>query len=270
MSPYVASLGMYDHPAQQAANDRLWGEIARLLVARGVAGVPARLDRSRSVQDIWRDPALLLGQACGYPLAADRRLTLRVLALPTYDLPRCGDATHGSVLVARAEDGRETLAAYRHTRAAINDRLSNTGMNLFRATIAPIARASVFFDAVIETGSHRASMAAIAAGEADLAAIDAVTYAALDRHEPDLTAALRIVAHSPESPTLPFVTSATTPIDTVAAVLTALTQVLHDPGLADARALLGLSGVTPAGPEALAPVLALEAIAIDLGYPVLR
>lgn len=270
MTAYGASLGMYDHPAQHGANDRIWTAIARLLRARGIAGVPETLDRSRDVHAIWRDPALLFGQACGYPLVADSSLALLVLAFPLYDTPGCGDATHTSVLVARAGDGRGALGDYRDARAAINDRQSNTGMNLFRAMLAPIAETSVFFASVAETGAHRASVAAVGAREADITAVDAVSYATLVRYEPDLTAPLKIVARSPASPTLPFVTAATTPAEMVAALTHALDQVMADPALAEARATLRLAGIVAAGPDPLAPIRALEASAVRFGYPVLR
>jgi ABC-type phosphate/phosphonate transport system substrate-binding protein len=272
MTPLVASLGMYDHPAQQGANDRIWSAIVRILRTRGVEGVHDVLDRTHHVHDLWRDPNLLLGQACGYPLIADDSLDLQIIALPIYDIPgsTSGDATHASVLVARANDGRRSLVDYRDSRAAINDPQSNTGMNLFRATLAPIAETSAFFARVVQTGSHRGSVEAIAAGNADIAAIDTVTYATLVRHEPDLTAPLRIVARSPASPTLPFVTSAATSIETIAALRLALQQVMTDPRLADDRAMLGLAGIVTANADTLDPIRALEQTAIRLGYPDLR
>jgi len=272
MTPLIASLGMYDHPAQQGTNDRIWSAIVRILRTRGVEGVPDVLDRERHVHDLWRDPNLLFGQACGYPLIADDSLALQVIALPIYEVPgsTSSDATHASVLVARANDGRRSLADYRDTRAAINDPQSNTGMNLFRATLAPIAETSVFFASVVQTGSHRASVAAVAAGDADIAAIDTVTYATLMRHEPDLTALLKVVARSPASPTLPFVTSAITSIETIAALRFALQQVMADHCLADDRAVLGLAGIVTANVDALAPILRLEQSAIRCGYPDLR
>lgn len=264
MSARIASLGMYDHPAQQSANDRLWAGIAAALRASGIADVPDRLDRTRSVQAIWRDPALLLGQACGYPLVADPTLALRVLAFPVY-------ATGGgSVVVARRDDPRAALGDFRGARAAINDRQSNTGMNLFRATLAPIAWEGAVFASVIETGAHRASIAAIVAGEADIAAIDAVTHAALARFEPDLVGALRIVAHSPASPTLPFVTAASTDADTVAALRSALDRAIADPGLAEARATLLLAGLAPGDATALEPLACLATDAARAGYAELR
>ncbi len=272
MSRLVASLGMYDHPAQQSANDRIWSAIVRILRKRGVDGVPDVLDRARHVHDLWRDPNLLFGQACGYPLIADDSLALQVIALPIYDIPgfTSSDATHASVLVARANDGRRSLADYRDTRAAINDPQSNTGMNLFRATLAPITETSAFFARVVQTGSHRGSVAAIVAGNADIVAIDTVTYATLVRHEPDLTAPLKIVARSPASPTLPFVTSATTSVETIAALRLALQEILTDPCLPEARASIGLAGIVIANLDALAPIHALQQTAIRFGYPNLR
>lgn len=270
MTNQVASLGMYDHPTQHDANDRLWTAIVRCLRARGISRVPDRLDRTRDVHAIWHDPTLLLGQACGYPLIADPTLTLRIVAAPLYDAPGCSGATHASLLVARADDPRLSLQNFRGARAAINDPRSNTGMNLFRAALAPVAGQGAFFDAVIETGSHRASIVAVGLGRADIAAIDCVTYAAIARFEPGLTSALRIVAQSPASPTLPFVTAAATDAETVAALRLALHQVMLDPDLADVRDTLFLAGIAPAGEAMLAPIVALEADAVRAGYAELR
>lgn len=274
MNSPIASLGMYDHPAQQAANDQLWTAIARVLRDRGVQAVPNRLDRTQSVHAAWRNPGLLLAQACGYPLTVDLTLALRVVALPVYSAPGCVGATHRSMIVVRAGDERRSLAAFRDARAAINDRASNTGMNLFRATMAPIAGPlaadTPFFDAVIETGSHRASIVAVGTGDADIASIDCISYAAIDRFEPDLTARLRIIARSPVSPTLPFVTAASASPDTVAALEAALHHVIADPDLAEARASLFLTGLASADDGFLAPIRKLEADAALAGYGELR
>ncbi|MGC5797938.1 phosphate/phosphite/phosphonate ABC transporter substrate-binding protein [Sphingomonas sp. NFX23] len=264
MTGRIASLGMYDHPAQHTANDRLWSAIAAVLRERGVADVPARLDRTRDVHAIWRDPALLFGQACGYPLIADPTLDLQVIAFPIY-----AGRESGSVIVARADDPRRAVAAFRDSRAAINDRQSNTGMNLFRATIAPFAGQGAFFAEVLETGAHRASIVAVGMGKADLAAIDSVTYAAIARFEPALVTGLKIVAPSPASPSLPFVTAAGTDAETVAALQSALDHVAADPDLAAVRETLLLAGIIPAEPDALAPISTLEAEAVRAGYPTL-
>lgn len=263
----VASLGMYDHPAQRAANDRLWAALAEALRRRGVRDVPDTLDRGRPVQEIWHDPELLFGQICGFPLVSDQTLDLHVLALPVYDVPGCYGDTHCSFVVARSSDGDTNLADYRGRRAAINSTDSNSGMNLFRAEIAGVADAASFFGSVLKTGSHRDSIRAIVAGEADLAAIDVVSYAALERFEPELTAPLRILTRTLYSPTLPFVTGQATDPQTVAALQAALREVLADPALADARATLFLTGVTGAVEDRFAPLLQLQRDAAQAGYP---
>ncbi len=67
------------------------------------------------------------------------------------------------------DDPRPSLEAFRRGVAAINGPDSNSGMNLFRATIARIAGGRPFFGAVLTTRLHRASLEAVADGRADLA-----------------------------------------------------------------------------------------------------
>ncbi|MFA6114713.1 MAG: PhnD/SsuA/transferrin family substrate-binding protein [Sphingomonas sp.] len=262
----TASLGMYDHASQRDANDRLWAAIARILRDRGVAGVPDRLERGRSVQDSWHDPDLLFGQICGFPLITDTTLALRVLALPVYDTPGSGAALHRSFLVTRQGDAT-TLDAYRGRRAAINDRQSNTGMNLLRAAVAPFATGGRFFGEVRETGAHRQSLSAIVMGDADIAAIDAVTFAAIARAEPELAESLQTIGTTVASSTPPFVTARGTSIETVAALRIALADVAADPGLADVRAALFLADIVPGSVDRFVPLRTLEIDAAIAGYP---
>ncbi len=243
--------------------------MARHLVAHGIAA-PAALDRSRAVEAIWRDPHLLFGQTCGYPLVSDPGLALRVIGIPVYEAPDCADGRHVSHIVTRRDDREVDLAAYRGRRAAINARHSNTGHNLLRAAVAPLAKDGRFFDAVVETGSHRASIDAVNCGEADVAAIDAVTHAALHRFEPDAIAELRVLSVTAGSAAPPFVTARSTSVETVAALRSALAAVIADPALADARRALFLADVIPGGAERFAQLRALEIEAIAAGYPLLQ
>jgi ABC-type phosphate/phosphonate transport system substrate-binding protein len=245
MSAPVASLGMYDHPGQRAANDALWSAIARHLRGRGIAA-PEALDRDRPVEAIWRDPDLLFAQCCGYPLVADPDLALRVIAMPHYALPECPPGRHDSRILVRADDPGKTLTAFAGRRVAINAPLSNTGANLLRAAVAQVAPPDGFFSATIVTGSHRASIDAVAGGRADIAAIDAVTAAVIAREEPDALLGLRDLARTPRAPNLPFVTARTTPPAVVAALREALHAAMRAPALAPARATLLLNDVVPA------------------------
>lgn len=269
MTRAVASLGMYDHAAQHAANDALWRAIAGALRRVGI-DAPDTLDRSRPVEDVWRDPDLLFAQACGYPLATAPDLTLQVVAAPVYAVPHGVGATHCSVVVARADDPGGGIAAFRDRVVAVNAHSSNTGCNLLRALVAPLARDGRFFASVVETGAHRASAQAVRHGRADVAAIDAVTFAALERYEPDLTAALRIVATTAPSPTLPFVTAGGTSPAVLAALRDALDAALADPATASARDVLHLVAARPASLDDYAPLRTLAERAGAAGYPELR
>jgi ABC-type phosphate/phosphonate transport system substrate-binding protein len=264
----VAALGMYDFPWTAAANDALWAGIAAQLRARGVAA-PMRLSRTIDLAASWRDPGLILGQTCGYPYVTALRGVVALVATPVYAFDGCDGADHGSFIVARKSDSRRALAAFAGGCAAINARDSNSGMNLFRATIAPLARGGRFFGAVVETGSHRASLEAIVAGAADIAAIDCVSFALLAAGLPALVEDIAVVARTPLAPGLPFVTSAGLARDRLGALRDALLAALADPALAPARARLGLVGAKVPGGGDYERIAEIEQAAIAAGYPAL-
>ncbi len=258
---------MYDFPEIAAANDALWSGIALRLRARGVAA-PAGLARGADVASLWRDPGLVFGHTCGYPYAKELSDAVVLIATPEYGFPGCDGAAYRSFLICRKHDPRR-LDAFRGGVAAVNAWDSNSGMNLFRAAIAPHADGRPFFASVVLTGSHQASLAAVAAGGADLAAVDCVTFALLQRLRPALVERVAVVAESAASPGLPFVASATLPDSTIAAVREALFAALADPELAEARAALGLEGARLTSPADYERVLEIEREAEATGYPTL-
>lgn len=263
----VANLGMYDMPHLCAANDALWAWLATALVAAGIDGVPARLDRSRPLGEIWRDDRLLVAQTCGYPLVTDLRGVVRPVAAPVYDLPGCDGPTHCSILVVPAAAPFARLADLRGGRVAINGRDSNTGMNLLRAAVAPLAAAAPFFGEVIVTGAHLASLAAVARGAADLAAVDAVTVGLTLPHRPDLLDGVRIIGRTQPSPTLPFVTRAGASDAEVELLREALAGAVASPALAEATRALALAAVVPATVEDYAILARHAEAAAARGYP---
>ena len=139
-------------------------------------------------------------------------------------------------------------------------------MNLFRATVASVAGGAPFFRAIVVTGSHEASVAAVAEGRADLAAIDCVSFALLARGRPELIERVAVVAESPRSPSLPFIASARLGASTIAAVRQALFAALANPNLAEARAALGLRGARSSSPADYDRVAEIERGAAAAGY----
>ena len=99
--------------------------------------------------------------------------------------------------------------------------------------------------------------------------VDNVTYAYMALHRPQVVAALRILATTPRSPSIPFVTSAATDPDTRELLVLALRAVASSPEWADARAGLMLRDIVPIDAAQYEVLLDYEREAAALGYPVL-
>jgi ABC-type phosphate/phosphonate transport system substrate-binding protein len=261
----IAVLPMYDFPWTAEANDSLWAAMAARLNEAGVEA-PQALTRGPDLDSQRRDPGLVFGQTCGYPYVTRLKDAVALIAAPAYAFPGCEDASHRSFIIRRASDPRRALAEFRGATAGLNAHDSNTGMNLFRAAIAPIAGGAPFFRAIVVTGSHEGSVAAVAEGRADLAATDCVSFALLARGRPGLIERVAVVAESPRSPSLPFIASARLGGSAIATVGEALFAALADPALAGALATLGLKGARDASPVDYDRVAEIERGAGAAGY----
>ncbi len=260
MAP-VASLPMYDHPAVRWATDAWWSAMAGALAGRGVAAPPA-LDRRADYPSVWRAPGLILSQTCGYPYATSLRGQVRLVATPAYRAEGCDGARYCSMLVVRAGDPAPDLAGLRGRRVAVNAGDSQSGHNALRAAVAPLARDGRFFGDCLVTGSHGASVDAVAAGAADLCAVDCVTWALLGRHEPERVAGLRVLGRTATAPGLPLITGTAAPL---AAVRAAVMAALADPALAAVREALLLAGAELLGDDDYDAIVALERRAAAAG-----
>jgi ABC-type phosphate/phosphonate transport system substrate-binding protein len=265
----IAALPMYDFPELREAHDRLWAALAQRLQALRVSPVPRQLTRGLSHREVWAHPGLLFGQACEYPLSKFFRERLRIVATPRYAAPGCADTDYRSAIVVRADDPAEHLEDLRNRRGIANEPDSNSGMNLFRAALAPISSGTRFFHSMQFSGSHHRSMELVAAGEADVTAIDCVTLAYLQRLQRHLTSRLRVIDWTPTSPCLPFVTSQQTSESTLQALRSVMAEVFADRALAPARDTLLLEGVDLSPDTTFARVKELELEAEHWQYPVL-
>jgi ABC-type phosphate/phosphonate transport system substrate-binding protein len=268
-APRIAVLPMYDFPELRVAHDAFWSALAGRLIASGIADVPRHLTRDLGHRDAWGHPSLLFGQACEYPIAKSFGDRLTLVATPRYSAPGCEENFHRSAIVVRAQDAADTLAGLRGRRCVVNEPDSNSGMNLLRATVAPLAGGTGFFQSVCVSGSHRRSIELIAADEADVAGVDCVSLAYLQRLYPALASRVRILCWSPPSPSLPFVTSCLTDQRTLEALRASLASVLADSAMNSVRESLFLEGVDLRPDATLSRPQQLEREAIELQYPVL-
>lgn len=245
----VASLGMYDMPGIQDANDALWSGLAKWLRRNGLDGVPDRLDRGRPLDQIWDDPNLLLAQSCGLPFATKWRGRLRYVATPCYAAPGCEGPLYRSVIVVERGSPAQSLSDLRGTVAAVNETSSNSGYELLRRAVAPLSPLAPFFAEAVVTGSHQESVSAVAKGNAAVAAIDVVTFAHLGRHCPDLVAQVRSIGWTDLSPGLPFVTAGNASRQLIGLLERALAWAAHSAELGSAceTLLLRATSVLPLG-----------------------
>jgi ABC-type phosphate/phosphonate transport system substrate-binding protein len=266
----VASLPMYDLPELQSTTDAFWAAIATKLGERGI-DAPKTLMRGPKLQKIWTDPDLLLAQTCGYPLLTSLAGKVQLLATPCYDATGCEGPLYRSAIIVHRDDPANTLSMQRGKICAINTTDSNSGMNLLRAEIAPIALAGEkFFARILVTGSHASSVEAVADGHADIAAIDCITYAHLQQKRPAATREVRLLGWTQSTPGLPFITSLQTDAATRQTLLQTLYDVTADPALASIRATLELERFVELPLSAYDRVLQLERTAVAMGYPILR
>lgn len=194
---------MYDWPEIRGRTDAFWTTVARALRDQRVAA-PERLSRPADVAAAWRDPALLLGQSCGLPYVSGLCGDAVPVARPVYDAEGCGAGTYRSALVCRAGE-HGPLEAFRGRVAAVNEYGSQSGCNALADAVRPLGDG--FFGEVLLTGAHRASALAVAGGQADVAAIDAIAWALFAEIEPAAHGRLAVLGWTPETPVLPFITA---------------------------------------------------------------
>jgi ABC-type phosphate/phosphonate transport system substrate-binding protein len=263
----VASLMMYDQPDRvRSANDALWIAIRDRLRAKGFAA-PDALDRSGEYHSYWLRPDLVFAQTCGYPYVSELKGKVRLVATPAFSYSGGNGAKRASFIVVREDSPAQSLEDMRRQRAAINDWGSNSGMNLLRIAVAPLAGGEHFFSGVVVTGGHLASIAAIREGRADVAAIDSITWGLHARHAPDKIAGVRIVGETPMGPGLPYITRLDASDAEVAALRGAISDALSDPALKDTVDVLGMTGIEPLGDSDYAELERFRDEALRLGYP---
>ncbi|MBN36143.1 MAG: phosphate ABC transporter substrate-binding protein [Rhodospirillaceae bacterium] len=267
----LTSLPMYDLEPLREATDAWWSCLARALRGCGFDPVPERLDRGDFGDRFahWSAPDLLLSQTCGYPLTHDFADKVRLVATPCYDTPHTQGADYCSVVLVKQGDPADGLEALRGRRVAVNGFDSQSGFNALRALIAPLARDGRFFGATIETGRHHLSLEMVAQGDADLCAIDCVSYALMADTMPEAIAATRILTTTSHAPSLPYVTANERSDAEVSALQDALNNAVADPDSAAPRKRLRLTGFAMLERSSYDRIDAMEQQAIDQGYGVL-
>lgn len=262
----LASLPMYELPELRAATDAWWHGLARAFRREGISDVPDALARRPDYQQVWLSSELLFSQTCGYPLIHALAGRVQLVATPCYAADGCDGSDYRSAVVVAADDPAIDIADLRGTRCAINSTDSQSGCNVLRALVAPLAERGRFFASVTVSGGHQASIGLVASGQADVAAIDCVTHALLARHRPATLAGTRVLCRTAAAPNLPYVTRAHANDDLLARLRGGLERAIADPSLTATRDSLMLTGVAILPLSAYDCINDMETAAMVAGY----
>ena len=240
----LASLPMYCEDEVRPATERWWAGLARHLRECGVEGVPDRLTWPDDYQGHWRSPGLLFSQTCGYPYVNVLGSAVKLIATPSYDAPGCEHARYGAHVIVRDGASAQSIADLRGVRLAVNGTGSFSGYHVWRRMLPAGDDPPSFFGEIVASGSHRASIRLVAAGEADACAVDCVTHALLSDQAGEELHGTRILTSSPTAPGMPYVTGAGTSDEDIAKMREGLLAAIADPSLTPARRELRLTGAS--------------------------
>ncbi|CAB3750324.1 phosphate/phosphite/phosphonate ABC transporter substrate-binding protein [Paraburkholderia solisilvae] len=258
---WVAALPMYNVTPSLEACWRDW--LADVLVAAGTAAQVVNVRDELTA--LWRRDDLLLSQTCGYPLTHGLSDAVQLVATPCFDAPGCDGPNYASAIVTHADAPFSTLESCRGTRAAFNQLDSHSGFNALRHAVAPLAHGGRFFGSAVQTGSHLASLQALAERRADVAAIDCVTFALVRDERPALAQAVKTIGWTSMSPGLPLIASKRVPADRIEALRRALREAIA--AQPERARRLRLKGVDVLSMDDYSRITLLENEAVELGYP---
>lgn len=185
-----AALPMYDWAGVRASTDALWSSIRDACRAAGL-DAPDQLSRPFGAADCLRSD-LLLAQICGMPYRLWLHDKVTLLGASDFGIAGCAPGFYRSHIIVRPGDPVRG-------KAAVNALHSQSGYAAMTKHLGPPAH-------FILTGSHAASIRAVANGQAGYAAIDALTWRHALREMPEARS-LQVVANTEPTPGLPFISA---------------------------------------------------------------
>jgi ABC-type phosphate/phosphonate transport system substrate-binding protein len=258
---------MYPFPEAAPATAAFWNALRERLATRGLDIRDVVFEDPLAHVPEGVGPSVLFTQFCGYPLFKAFRDKGTVLATPSFVFAGCEGPNHCAFFMVRANDPAGCLEDMRGRVFGCNSRLSNTGMNLPRLTLARIAGGRPFFRKVVVTDGHLASLEHLHREAVDLCAIDCVTWGLFRKFRPKDAMRYRILAQTAPSPSLPYVTSAAADARAVVTLRDSLDELFADPATARIRDTLGLTAISVLNSSAYERLQDYEKEAADLGYP---
>jgi phosphonate transport system substrate-binding protein len=192
-----------------------------------------------------------VGFVCAPTYLALRRSGASVELLgvsPVFDDPRAsGRPIYFSDVVVSSSSPWRALSDLRGGVLAFNDPSSQSGWHCLEGRLPGGAEARSFFGGVRQSGSHLRSLELVAAGEADVAAIDSNVLRLVARRSPAAAARVRILHSVGPWPIQPVVVRSTLAPSVKARVRRALLCACRSPGRRRALLDFGVAGFARVG-----------------------
>lgn len=193
-----------------------------------IAPDPASLPPNEfNPHELWLHPALLFAQTCWGPMELGVSAHVQVVGQPKYDGIEGGQGElYSSAIIMRAGEAPAVqspldgsaiipLDLLRGRRFTFNDTHSMSGLLGLTRDLEAMDQTLDLFAERSQSGGHRASIIAVAAGSADVATIDCQSFALAQRFEP-AAREVTVVGWTRRRKGLPFITSRHTPQEVVA------------------------------------------------------
>jgi len=200
-----------------------------------------------------------LGVVCGlqYVLSADRGDApgVELLAAPVMQAPRYGDRpVYFSDVVVRRDSRARSLADLRAATWAFNEPTSHSGYTITRFVLASRGEGARFFEQVVASGSHLASLHLLLTEAIDATAIDSTVLEQELRARPWLAARIRVVETLGPSPIPPLVVSRGVPLGLRERVREVVLGMHREPAGRRVLAAAGMSRFAAVGDGDYAPI----------------
>ena len=196
-----ASFPMYARPELEGGYQRFWERVRHRLILAGL-DAPEHLTMDGIGTDFWLRSDLVLSQTCSLPFRTKLHPNARLVGAFDHRLPGCPAGHYRSAIIARKRDPRREITAFEGATLAFNEPGSQSGYAALAAHLE--TGPPVTFASCVQTGAHRASAMAVAAGEADIAAVDAVSWAFMERFDP-FARDLHAIGWTEPTPALPLI-----------------------------------------------------------------
>lgn len=195
----IASLPMYMRAENKTAHYNYW-QLIRSGLSHNRIDAPAQLQDGMGV-DFWTRDDLLLSQTCGMPYRLFLNGKVQLVGTPDYGLKGCPAGYYNSVLITSAKDTRSDISDFATDKLAINSKTSQSGF------AAPQNEAKLHgfqFENILISEGHVASAKLVVSGEAQIAAIDAITWQNIELYD-DFAGNLKVLSRTQPTPGLPYI-----------------------------------------------------------------